>query len=190
MNALDWILLAIILLLGVRCLVRGFVQELLSVAAYAIGLGLAVLLYRQGGGFLAGRFKDLPLPEVIAFAAIFLIGFLLVRLLGKLLKDGLEAANLASVDRGLGLALGLVEGLVAVSLILLILKIQPLFDVSKLLGDSFFAKAILPVIEPGVAKALGPAAQGLPGGKGKPSLPEAVKKLVPAAPVPAAPAKP
>lgn len=182
MNALDWILLAILLLLGLRCLVRGFVQELLSVAAYAVGLGAALYLYKPAGALLASRFAGLPLPAVIAFAALFLVGFLLTRLLGKLLKEGLEAANLAWADKVLGFVIGLAEGFVVVALILLVLKVQPLFDVKPLLADSVFAKALLPIVEPGVAKALGGAANGVLPQKAAPKVPEALKKLAPPAP--------
>jgi membrane protein required for colicin V production len=153
MNALDWIFLAIIGLLGIRCLVRGLVEELLSVAAFVVGLLSALLLYKPGGAFLKERFGLATLPEAIAFAAIFLIGFLLVKLLEKLIREGLEAAHLDKLDRILGLVLGLAEGIIVVSLILIVMSVQPLFDVKKLLEGSAFARFILPIVGPEVAKA-------------------------------------
>jgi membrane protein required for colicin V production len=94
---------------------------------------------------------------VIAFAAIFLIAFLLVKILERLLHEGLEAARLDRLDRVLGLVLGAVEGLLAASIILIVLQIQPLFDVKALLAGSVFAKTILPIVGPEVTKALTPA---------------------------------
>ncbi len=180
MSILDWILLGVVVLLALRCLVRGFVEELLSVAAYALGLGAAIFLYRPLGSYLAGRFAQLPLPEAIAFAVLFILGFLGTRLVGKLLKEGLEASALGGLDKAAGLALGLAEGLVIVSLVLLILKVQPIFDTKKLLDDSAFARAILPVVEPRVKRALGPRAEELK--PAAPKVPDALKKLVPPAP--------
>lgn len=156
MNVLDWICLGIIVLLAVRCLVRGFVAEVLSVAAYIVAAAAALLLYKQGGLLLASRFAGLPLPGAIAFAAIFILAFLLTRLLGRMLKEGIEAANLSALDKVLGFVLGGVEGLLAVSLILVVMQaIGGLVDTSKILSGSAFARTILPVIGPEVAKALG-----------------------------------
>ncbi len=164
MNALDWVCLAIVLILALRCLVRGFVAEILSVASWIVGAAVALLLYRQAGAFLHGRFANLPLPEAVAFAAIFVLAFLLTRLLGHMLREGLEAANLATLDKVLGFFLGLFEGLVSVSLILLVMQaLGDFLGIAKILEGSFFARTILPVIGPEVAKAISPAGQN--GGK-------------------------
>jgi membrane protein required for colicin V production len=50
------------------------------------------------------------------------------------------------VDRFLGFILGLAEGVVAVSLILLLLTVQPLFDEGPLLRGSVFSEFLLPLI--------------------------------------------
>jgi membrane protein required for colicin V production len=156
MNALDWVCLGIIVLLAVRCLVRGFVAEILSVAAYVVGLAVALLLYKQGGALIHGKWAQVPLPEAIAFAVLFVVAFLLTRLLGNMLREGLEAANLATLDRVLGFVLGAFEGLLAVSVLLIILQVVGnIVDTSKLLASSVFAKAILPIVGPELAKALG-----------------------------------
>lgn len=163
MSPLDWIFVAITLLLAVRCLVRGFVAELLSVASYAIGLGLALVLYKQGGKLLSTSYPKLPLPEVVAFIAVFLLAFLLTRVLAKALAEGIEASNLEALDKVLGFVLGAVEGLVAVSLILVLLQaVKPLIDTTGLLASSSFARTILPVIGPEVAKVLAPAVKAPP----------------------------
>jgi membrane protein required for colicin V production len=168
MNVLDWICLGIILLLAIRCMVRGFVAEILSVAAYIVGAGAALLLYKQGAVLVHSRFAAVPLPQAISFAVIFVLGFLITRLLGHMLKQGVEAANLVTFDRVFGFLLGAFEGLVAVSLILLVMQVLGgVVDTSKILGTSFFAKTLLPVVGPEVAKALAPAGQ-----TGKPELPK------------------
>jgi membrane protein required for colicin V production len=154
MNVLDWILLAVLALVAIRGLSKGFVSELSSVAAPVAGLAAALFLYKWGASVLRARFHLEFIPEVIAFIVLFLIGFLLVRLVATLIKDGLEAAQLDRVDRGIGFILGLVEGIVVVSLILVIMQVQPLFDAKPLLSGSVFAKSLLPIVGPEVAKAL------------------------------------
>ncbi len=162
MNTLDWILAGVLALLAIRCLVRGFVAEVLSVAAYVVGLLAALLLYKPAGALIKDKFGVATASEVIGFVAVFVMAFLVVKLLERMLRQSLEAAHLETADRILGFLLGAAEGLIAISLILIVISIQPLFDAKKLLDGSFFARSILPVVGPEVSKALGGAAQSLP----------------------------
>ena len=160
MNALDWVFAAVIVLLGVRCLVRGIVEEVLSVAAIALGLLAGLYLYKPAGALIAGLFapKTVPVPELFGFAAAFLLAFLLVKLIERMIREGLEAAKLGAVDRALGFVLGLAEGLLAVSLVLVVMSLlaeplKNLVDMKKLLDGSFFARTLLPLVGPGFEKA-------------------------------------
>jgi membrane protein required for colicin V production len=161
MNTLDWIFLAIIGLLAIRCFMRGFVEEILSVASFAVGGLSALLFYRPGAAFIKAQFGIATLGEIIAFVAIFLVAFLIVKIIERIVHQGVEAAKLDTVDRILGLALGLVEGILLVSAILVFMKlVQPLLksfaDIAGLLEGSFFARTILPIVGPEVTKALSP----------------------------------
>jgi len=73
-----------------------------------------------------------------------------------MLKEGLEATNLTILDRVLGLALGILEGFVVVGLFIVVLKIQPLFNVTGLLASSLYVKLLGPLIEPAIGTALSP----------------------------------
>jgi membrane protein required for colicin V production len=86
------------------------------------------------------------IPEIAAFIVLFGIVFIIMKILEYLLKDIIEGIKLGGADRFLGLIFGFVEGLVVVSLVLFIIRIQPLFDPGALLSESFFAGAILPLI--------------------------------------------
>jgi membrane protein required for colicin V production len=154
MNILDWILLGFLALAGIRGLSRGLVRELFSVASPIAGLAAALFLYKWGADLLRARFHLQFAPEVIAFGILFLLAFVLVKVIAALIRDGLEAAQLDRVDRGLGFVLGLAEGVVLVAVILVILQVQPLVDVKGLLATSVFAKALLPIVGPEVAKAI------------------------------------
>ena len=161
MNALDWIFIVILALLGVRCMIKGFIAEVLSVAAILIGLLAGLFLYKGAGQIIVGwglAAKPEVVPAILGFAAVFILAFLVVKLIERLLKEGIEAAELGGVDRALGLVLGLAEGLILVSFVLVAMSLlEPAFKsiagYHKLLGGSFFAKLILPVIGPEVAKA-------------------------------------
>jgi membrane protein required for colicin V production len=150
---IDVIFAALIVLLAIRCALRGFIGEVLAMASLVLGLLTAVLFYKNGAAFI--RTKILAevrvLPEILAFVALFLIVYVVIRIVESILKDIIERINLGGVDRLLGLVFGLLEGFVVSALILVILTIQPLFNPEGLLGGSIFARLLLPLVSsPGV----------------------------------------
>ncbi len=172
MSPLDWIFIIIIILLGVRCLARGFVTELMSFASWVTGIGLALVLYKQGGRLLIETYPKVPLPEAVSFIAVFLIGFVLTRIIAQAIGQGLEAAHLEAVDKILGFLFGIFEGLVVVSLLLLLLDvINPLIDTGALLASSRFSQILLPLIKPTIQKVLPKALKTVPSAAGLKALP-------------------
>jgi len=147
-SVIDYIFIALILLFMIRCYLKGFVTELLSMAAVVLGLLSALFFYKNGAVFIREQFslEMQAIPEILAFIALFVIVFVVVKLLEMLLKGIIEGIMLGGVDKFLGLIFGFAEGIVVTSLILFILRVQPLFDSGQLLSDSFFAGFLLPLI--------------------------------------------
>lgn len=146
MNALDFIFLVLILLFALRCYFRGFVEELLSMAAIILGVFLAIVLYRPAGDFLAKHLALESFTEVLGFVAVFLTVFLLIKILQGVLASVIESINLDTLDRGMGFILGAAEGLLLVSALLILMRLQPAFDVSKILEGSLIARTLLPIL--------------------------------------------
>lgn len=143
---IDIVFGCLVLILVVRCALRGFIEEFMSMAAVVLGALCAILLFKQGAAYLEKRF-DLPLPaELPAFVLLFLIAFVIVKILGKVLDDIIDRVNLESLDRVFGALFGLAEGLLVVSVFLFILSIQPLFDSAPLLEGSLFSRYLLPLV--------------------------------------------
>ena len=147
-SVLDVIFVLLIVLFVIRCYLKGFVGEVFSMAAFVLGLLAALFFYKNGGELLRVRFwPDMKMiPEIIAFIALFLIVFIVVKTLERLLSGIVYGIRLGGVDRFLGIIFGLAEGIVVISLVLFVLRIQPLFDPSELLSESFFARLLLPFI--------------------------------------------
>ena len=147
-SAIDFIFLGLIGLFMIRCFLKGFVSEILSMAAVVLGLLTALFLHKNGGEFLRSQFWPglEVIPEIAAFIILFVFVSLVIKIIEKMLVNIINNVSLSGVNSFLGLIFGLVEGIVLVSLILLLLKIQPLFDSSSLLSNSFFARLILPLI--------------------------------------------
>jgi membrane protein required for colicin V production len=147
-SVVDFIFIGLIGLFIIRCYLKGFISELLSMAAVVLGIIAALFFYKNGADFLRLKYwPDLKtIPEILAFVALFVIVFLAVKLLEAMLKGIIEDVRLGGADRFLGIIFGLAEGLAVVSLILFLLRIQPLFDPDQILSDSFFASLLLPLI--------------------------------------------
>jgi membrane protein required for colicin V production len=132
----------------VRCYLKGFVSELLSMAGIVRGVLAALFFHKNGGAFLRKQFwPELEvIPEIAAFVILFIIVFLLIKLFEKMLVDIIDKVSLTNADSYLGLIFGLAEGIAVVALILFVLKIQPLFESGAMLQNSFFAEILLPLI--------------------------------------------
>jgi membrane protein required for colicin V production len=117
-------------------------------SAIILGLLASLFFYKNGGEFLREQFwPDLKvIPEVVAFIALFVIVFMVIKLLELMLKGIIERIQLSGADRFLGVIFGFAEGLVVVSLILFLLQVQPLFDAAAILSESSFARLLLPFI--------------------------------------------
>lgn len=145
---IDIIFIVLIGLFTIRCYLKGFVKEFMSMAGIALGLLAALFLYKNTADFLRDQFWPglKILPEIISFIALFVIVFVIVKVVGIMLKGIIEGIKMGGLDRALGLIFGFAEGVVVVSLVLFIFRIQPIFDPSPVIADSFFAKLLLPLI--------------------------------------------
>jgi membrane protein required for colicin V production len=145
---IDIVFIVIAVVSALRCAARGFISELLSMAALIFGLLSAIFFFRKGA--LLIREQMMPgaavLPEIIAFAAIFLIIFVAIKIIEVTLKNIIEGIQLGGLDRLLGLVFGCAEGIIIICLILFLIAIQPLINPELILGKSLFAKILLPFV--------------------------------------------
>lgn len=176
MNVLDWIFTAVVVVLALRCFVRGFIHEILSAAAVVVGIMAGLLFANTVNRYLLQKIGLNALPYqaqyAIAFVLCFLVGFLIMKLIERMLREGLEAGNLDFIDRLLGLAAGVLEGFVVAALFIVILKLQPLLDVKDLLEGSIYVRLLAPIIEPAMYGTLDQMLQKgipsiIPSGRGK-----------------------
>lgn len=146
MTPLDLVCSAIVLTLLVRGAVRGFVAEFLSMAAIVLGTAAAVLFSDRVAGVIEDFFGPSLWSGIIAFLAVFLTTYLVVKLLEGLLQRGLERLSLRRLDRAFGLLLGAAEGVLVVAAGLIILSVQPFFDAQPLLVGSYYVRLLIPLV--------------------------------------------
>lgn len=149
MSIIDIIFIVIIVILTIRCALRGFIEDALSIASVVLGIFAALFLYKNGAAFI--RTKILSevqiIPEILAFTGLFCIVFGVIKIIQTWLKDITRMTNLSGIDRFLGIIFGLLEGITVVSAAVFILSIQPIFDAQPLLDQSIIAKNLLPLIQ-------------------------------------------
>jgi membrane protein required for colicin V production len=145
---IDVVFMVIIAISALRCAARGFISELLSMAALIFGVLAALLFFRQGGTLVRGWFMPgvKVVPEIIAFIAFFLIIYIAVKIIEMTLKSIIEGIKLGGLDHLLGFLFGFVEGIIIVCLLLFLITIQPFFNADSMLENSFLARLLLPVI--------------------------------------------
>jgi membrane protein required for colicin V production len=146
---IDIIFIVLIFILVIRGGLRGFVLEIMSMAAVVLGLLAAILFYKPGAAFVRTKIlADMQVvPELIAFVALMVIVFLSMKILEYIIRDIVSRVNLlGGIDHALGLAFGLLEGLLLVCLLLFIINIQPLFNPESLLEHSLFEKLLEPLV--------------------------------------------
>jgi membrane protein required for colicin V production len=110
MTWVDGVVLAVLALSAVVAYFRGFVREVLSVAAW-IGAAAAAILFRGEVSPLLETSVQPPwVAEALAAAGIFLVVLILLKFLTAAIANRVQDSILGDVDRALGLAFGLARG--------------------------------------------------------------------------------
>lgn len=107
MNSLDIIVLALVLLLGIKGIIRGFVSEITGFVGIIGGVFVASRFGKIASEPLANMFGINPTTSVILSFIVVFGGFWLLMVFGGgMIKKFLESLGLASFDRVLGFVVG------------------------------------------------------------------------------------
>lgn len=142
----DIVFALLVLVLMVRGAIRGFVAETLSMAALVAAVVAALVLMGPVAAQIERNFGPSIWSRVMGFLLVFVVVYLLVKLLEGGLHRLLVSLHLEQLDRALGLILGAVEGVLVVSALIIILDVQPFFDAREVLEDSLFVRFLAPVL--------------------------------------------
>ncbi len=131
---IDIAVLLILLISAGVAFFRGFIREVLTIVG-VIGAALASLMFgkmlsplmRDWFGVVEGEtgeklFDLIPysiVADVTAYASIFLIVFIILQLASHFISASARAVGLGPVDRTLGVAFGLVRGLILLAILYL-----------------------------------------------------------------------
>ena len=119
MSSIDIALIAIIIIGAISGYREGFLMELFSFVALVLGVLGAFKLLGWAMLLLADRFDiDKDILPYVAFGVVFLAIFIVVRLLGNMLKLSIDKSFLGRVDQIAGAGLGLLKTIFILSVLL------------------------------------------------------------------------
>lgn len=118
-NWLDGVLAAIVLFSVLTAIFKGFVRELIALAAVLAGLLVAALGYHRASVWFDDLTRSHEVALGLAFLALFIVMLLLGALVSALAKKLIQKAGLQWFDRFLGGVFGLVRGVIVASILLM-----------------------------------------------------------------------
>jgi membrane protein required for colicin V production len=111
---LDILLLAIMLVSGVLAMIRGFMREVLSIAAWVLAAVATVLLYERTLPFAESNLGSGVVSKVVVIVGLFLVSLIIASIITARISDMILDSRIGALDRTLGLIFGLGRGLLIV----------------------------------------------------------------------------
>lgn len=126
LNGFDWLVVLIVGTAAAFGLMRGFIAEVASLAAWVAGFVAVRFFYTPARAIFVEASGSEMIGMLAAVLGPFLLTALLVKLIGSFLSSSAKASVIGPVDRLLGLGFGLVKGFLVASLgfVLLTLALQ------------------------------------------------------------------
>src|SRR5690348_3666672 len=108
MNALDWLILLIMLLSALLAAAQGFFFEVISLAGAVLGFLLAAWGYGRIAPWFLQYVKQQAIADLAGFLTIFVSVVLLAGTIARITRWAVREVGLRWVDRVLGAAFGFV----------------------------------------------------------------------------------
>lgn len=120
MALVDWIIVAVVAAAVLGGIARGFFRSVFSLAGLVLGLALASWNYWRLGAILKPLVRSIEVANAIAFLVIAFLVMAAAAILGSLLSKMFAKVGLGCLDRLAGALFGFVEGIVFVTLCILV----------------------------------------------------------------------
>lgn len=144
LNVVDVIIIVLAVMGAIAGAVRGFSIQFSSRAGFLVGIALALLFAKRVTNLVLKTFNLELLPStVIAYATLFIVGFLITMAFGSLLNKVLTALHLGWLDHLLGFVWGAIEIAIIVSVLLFVLDLQEVLSLDLYFEHSYIVKHYL-----------------------------------------------
>ncbi len=146
MTAIDYLLLAIILVSMVISLFRGFVKEALSLVSWLVAIWAAARFGSQFGEIILGSFDSETIRSWGGRTALLIAVLFAGGVVSWLISQLLDSTGLSGTDRAIGMVFGLVRGVILAAVVLLMFRFAG-FSESSWWTDSKLIPYVAPVAE-------------------------------------------
>ena len=120
MTVVDVVIIFVIVLSALFGILRGFMQESISLAKWIIATWIAATFAPKLAPMLPAAIESEALRQAISFASLFILVFLLGTLISHLVTRMLIKTGLTSIDRVLGLGFGLLRGVLIIMIFVIV----------------------------------------------------------------------
>jgi membrane protein required for colicin V production len=111
---LDLILIGVMLISAVLAMIRGFIREVLSIAAWVIAAGATLYAYSKLLPYAKSYFNNDIIAAGVVIGGTFLLTLILVSVVTVRFSDMVLDSRVGALDRTLGFLFGLGRGLIIV----------------------------------------------------------------------------
>ncbi|HEY5279697.1 MAG TPA: CvpA family protein [Pseudolabrys sp.] len=111
---LDVLLLVVMLISGLLAMIRGFIREVLSIAAWGIAALVTVWAFPRVTPLAQTYFSSDTVAKGVAIGVVFLVTLLVVSVITVRISDMVLDSKVGALDRSLGFLFGLGRGLIIV----------------------------------------------------------------------------
>ncbi len=125
MALLDVLLIVLVGALALMGWRSGLIHESATLVGFALGLVVAGATYRQFGPLFLDWFSNHSMANLAAFVAVLLVTWVLVLLVGMILRETLQGMHLGWIDNMGGMALGAAKALFMAQILTLLLLSLP-----------------------------------------------------------------
>lgn len=126
MTALDFAIVGIIAVSAIFSLFRGFLKEVISLAAWLLAFAVAFLLGPQFSELMPASIENPVLRLGTAVAVLFVLTLFIGGLVNFVVQQFIDKTGLTVPDRALGAAFGLLRGFVIVAALVQAAGLTPL----------------------------------------------------------------
>ncbi|MFO8089139.1 MAG: CvpA family protein [Desulfatiglandaceae bacterium] len=177
MNVLDISILALMIFLVIRGVMRGFFREVASLAGVVCGIWFGIVYQPKVETYLETYFSTISFLPLLAFGIIFTAVLCSCNLVGWLLKTVVNKLFFGWADRSLGAGLAVLKGVIITYLAIVLITFavpsqSPLISQSKLVPVIVASyQAVTGMISPGAYQKWRFRLFGKPSGQPKPASP-------------------